>query len=214
MGPHDPYVPKLSGSEQRHRRAGTASKDESVVSEKVGGANGSLRPGAVPSQQHATSTTATTDVLMRSEDEQPRTDEDAAIDRASGLGRSGHVSAPTEVASVPVAMNGLQQSDIDETNGLHRFRNTPSPTEATCETGATDGLQRADIGTATAKTKPRRAGKITSAHAVILCADTKRVLVVLSTAWFIPGGLCEGDEAHGATVRRELQEESGLQIKC
>ena len=47
---------------------------------------------------------------------------------------------------------------------------------------------------------------------VILCADTMRVLVVLSTAWFIPGGLCEGDEAHGATVRRELQEESGLQM--
>ena len=57
----------------------------------------------------------------------------------------------------------------------------------------------------------RRAGKTTSAHAVILCADTKRVLVVLSTAWSIPGGFCDGGEAHGETVRRELQEESGLQ---
>ena len=88
MGPHDPYVPKLSGSEPRHRRAGTASKDESVVGDKVEGATGSLRSGAVPSPQHATGTTATTDVLRRSEVEQPRTDEDAAIDRASGLGRS------------------------------------------------------------------------------------------------------------------------------
>ena len=86
--------------------------------------------------------------------------------------------------------------------------------EVTCDNGAIDGLQRTKIETATATREPRGDGSITSAHAVILCADTKRVLVVLSTAWFIPGGLCEGDEAHGATVRRELQEESGLQIKC
>ena len=71
-------------------------------------------------------------------------------------------------------------------------------------------MQRTKIETATATREPRGDGSITSAHAVILCADTKRVLVLLSTAWSIPGGLCERDEAHGETARHELQEECGL----
>ena len=85
-----------------------------MVGDKVDGANRRHRSGEVASQQHATGTTATIDVLMRSEVEQPLMDGAAAIDRANGLDRSEHVTSPTEGTSVPVAMNGLQRSEVGQ----------------------------------------------------------------------------------------------------
>ena len=52
-----------------------------------------------------------------------------------------------------------------------------------------------------------------SAHAVVACAHTQRVLVVFSpvhSAWSIPGGFREHGETTADAARRELQEESGL----
>ena len=176
-------MPKLSGSGRRPRRADTASKGESVVGSKDDGASGSRRSGEVASQQEATGTNAAIDVLQRSEVEQPLTDGAAAIDGANGLDRSVHVQSPAIATSVPAAISGLLRSEverpmtdgaaaIDGANGLDRSVRGPSPAEVASVTGAIDGLQRLEVATATERQAPRGDRSITSAHTVILCADT------------------------------------------
>ena len=178
-------MPKLSGSGRRPRRADTASKGESVVGSKDDGASGSRRSGEVASQHEATGTNAAIDVLQRSEVEQPLPDGAAAIDRANGLGRSVHVPSrrPPIATGVPATVNGLLRSEverpltegaaaIDGANGLDRSVRGPSPAEVASVTGAIDGLQRLEVATATERQAPRGDRSITSAHTVILCADT------------------------------------------
>ena len=92
----------------------------------------------------------------RAEDEQPRTGEDAAIDRASES-VDLDASAPTEVTSVPAAMNGRQRADaeqprtgedaaIDRASGLGRSGLTSAPTEVTSVPAAMSGWQRSEAG--------------------------------------------------------------------
>ena len=151
----------------------------------IDGANGLDRSVHVPSQTVATGVPAAVNGLSRSEVERPLTEGAAAIDGANGLGRSVHVPSrrPPIATGVPATVNGLLRSEverpltdgaaaIDGANGLDRSVRGPSPAEVASVTGAIDGLQRLEVATATERQAPRGDRSITSAHTVILCADT------------------------------------------